>query len=106
MAEGSERGEETEIDSRAAFLRRIEKLRERLPIPGNALVEGFVGNSLDVSQVPGSNLARFRLARCDANAAIAHYDRGNAMPGGAANQWVPANLGIVMSVRVDEAGAD
>src|SRR5439155_27178994 len=40
------------------------------------------------------------------DAAVAHHDGGDAVPGGGAEERVPRDLPVVVGVDVDEAGGD
>ncbi len=106
MAKRRQRREEAEVDGGAAPLGRVEEFREGLPVPGHALAQRVVGNRLDIGQIPGGDFARFRFARRHADAAVAHHDRGDAVPRSAADKRIPADLRIVMGMRIDEARAD
>ena len=99
----SQRRQEREIDSRAAPLGRRDKFRKRLPLPRNPLRQRLERNRLDVDQVPRRHFARRRPARRNTHPAISHHDRRHAVPRSATDQWVPADLRIVVSMRIDEA---
>src|SRR6266700_2979080 len=64
------------------------------------------GDALDIDQIAHRHFARFGPARRDADAAIAHHHRGDAVPGRGADRRVPADLRVVTGVRVDKAGRD
>ena len=85
---------------------RVEEFGKGPPVPGDAAVEYLERDALDIDQVAHRDLARLGLARRDADAAIAHHDRGDAVPRGRADRRVPADLRVVMRVRVDKAGRD
>ena len=106
MAKRRERREKADVDSNAAALRRVHELGKAFPVPGDALAQRVEGNRLDVDQVPGRDLANLGLARRDADAAVAHHDRGHAVPRGAGEQRIPANLRVVVRMRIDEARRD
>src|SRR6266851_6181065 len=59
-----------------------------------------------MNEIPGRDVAFCRLAGRKSDAAVAHDHRGHAVPRRACNHRVPADLGVVMSVRVDKAGRD
>src|SRR5207245_8533947 len=46
------------------------------------------------------------LAWRDADAAVAHHHGRDAVPRGAGDQGIPANLCVVMRMRIDEAGCE
>src|SRR6266851_741014 len=106
MAKRSERRHEAKVDTRAAPLGRVEILREGLPFPFDSLTQHLERDPFDVDEVPRRYLAYLRTARRDAYAAIAHDHRGYAVPRRRRDVGVPADLGVVMGVRIDEAGRD
>src|SRR5579875_3738448 len=63
-----------------AAQRRVHELIEADPIPTDSLGQRLEWNSFDVDQIPRGDLAHFRFAWRDPHAAIAHDDRGYAMP--------------------------
>ena len=106
MAKRRQRGEETQVDRAAATLRGTHELGKGYPIPGDALGQRGVRNRFDVGQVPRRDFAIIGLAGCHTDAAISHHDAGHAVPGGAADHRIPADLRIVMGVRIDESRRD
>src|SRR5206468_4226652 len=60
-------------------------------------------HGLDVPQALPGDLARLGLAGRDADAAIAHHHGGDAVPRRGRDRAVPANLRVVVGVRIDEA---
>ena len=66
-------------------------------------VEHVERDRLDVDQVAHRDLARSGLAGRDADAAIAHHHRGHAVPRRGRERAVPADLRVVVRVRIDEA---
>jgi hypothetical protein len=106
VAERRQRCQKGQIQGRAAPLGGIQIFGEALPIPGDAPVQDRERNALDIDQVAHRDLARLGFAGRDAHAAIAHDDRGDAVPTRWADRRVPADLRVVMGVRVDEAGGD
>ena len=103
MAERRQRRDEGEVERRLARGGGVHELGKGLPVPGDALVQHVEGNALDIDQVLHGDLARLGLARRDADAAIAHHHAGHAMPRRGRDRAVPADLRIVMGVRIDEA---
>ena len=53
-----------------------------------------------------SQLLAARAHRREADAAVAHDDRGDAVPARRREQRIPADLAVVVGVDVDEAGRD
>jgi hypothetical protein len=106
MPEGRQRREERQVERRLAPLRGVHVLREGLPVPGDAGLQHLEGNRLDVDEVAHCHLARLRLARRDADAAVAHHHRRHAVPARGRGRAIPADLRVVVRVRVDEAGSD
>ena len=106
VAERRERREEGEVERGAAPGRGRHVLGEALPVPGDAGGEHLERDRLDVDEVAHRDLARLRAAGRDADAAVAHDHRGHAVPGGGRQRAVPADLRVVVRVRVDEAGGD
>lgn len=104
VAERRERREEGEVERGLARRGRVHELREGLPVPGDALGEHLEGDRLHVDEIAHGDLARLGPAGRDADAAIAHHHRGHAVPGGGRERPVPADLRVVMRVRIDEAG--
>ena len=103
MAERRERGHEADVDAAAAAGRGVHVFREGLPVPGDALAQHVERNRLDVDEVPGGDLMALGLAGRQTDPAVAHHQAGHTVPRGRGNQRVPADLGVVMRVRVDEA---
>ena len=106
MAERGQWREKAEIERRAALRRRIEEFGEALPIPGDPTLQYLEWNSLDIDEIAGRDVARLGPARRDAYAAIAHDHRGHAVPQRRRDRRVPADLRVIMGVRVDKAGRD
>ncbi len=72
--------EERQIHGAAALARGIHVLRKRFPIPRDAGLQHVVRNAFHIDQILQANLARLWPARRDSNPAVAHHDRGDAMP--------------------------
>ena len=92
--------------SRGLRLERIEILAERFPRPVEAFVERGAGNVLDAFHQLDQALAVLDLHRREADAAIAHHRRGDAVPARGLQVRVPGRLAVIVGVDVDEAGRD
>ena len=80
--------------------------RDGLPIPIHAGLHRLVGNRLGAGHREHRALAEIGLAGREAEAAIAEHERGHAVPSGDRAIGIPADLGVVMGVQIDEAGRD
>ena len=85
-------------------IERVEVLGEGLEGPRDALREGVERHALDVLQHPHDGVAVGRTRRCEPEAAVAHDHGGDAVPRRGGEVGVPQDLGVVVGVRVDEAG--
>ena len=103
VAQGREGDEAGDVDTEAAPVDGIEILAVALPLPVDAGLHDVVGDGLDVDEVLHQDLARRRLHRRHAHAAVAHDDRGHAVPRRARHHRVPRDLRVVVRVRIDEA---
>ena len=90
---------------RPHVVHRVQVLAEGLPAPVKTLAQRLVGHALDVDQIADQHLVHVRPGRRQTHAAVAGDDGGHAVLGRGCQQAVPAELGVVMRVRVDEAGA-
>jgi hypothetical protein len=83
--------------------RGVRVLRKALPVPGQSAVEDFERNRFNVDQIPGCD---FTLPRRQGTrpTLVAHPDRGHAIPRRRYNCGVPADLGVIMCMRIDKAG--
>ena len=95
-----------EIDVARPRFERVEVLAERFPRPVQALVERRAGNVLDAFHQLDQALAVLGLHRREADAAIAHHHRGDAVPARGLQTRVPGRLAVVVGVDVDEARRD
>src|SRR6185437_15904102 len=92
----------------AAPLDGVEISRKALeaPVAAHTGLERGDAHALDLFQRARDEAAMRGMGRCDAEAAIAHDDRRDAVPGRDAEEPVPQDLRVVMGVDVDEAGGD
>jgi len=81
-------------------------LRERFPAPRDAGLHGRRRHVLDAFHQVHEEVAVGRLAGREADAAVAHHQRGDAVPRRRRAQRVPGDLGVEVRVDVDEAGRD
>ncbi len=97
-----------DIDRRAARGDRVEVLREGLEAPffAHACLQRGDAHALDLLERADDEVAMRPPRRRDAEAAIAHHHRGDAVPGRDAEHAVPQDLRVVMRVDVDEARRD
>ena len=87
-------------------LKRIQIFREGLPIPFHPLGQCGAGDILNTLHQADEPVMLVLFRRRKANAAIAHDDRGDAMPARRTHLAVPSRLAIIMGVDVDKAGCD
>jgi hypothetical protein len=83
-----------------------EVFREGLEAPRNARFERLERHPLHVLEDARDRAAVLRPRRRDAEAAVAHDDGGDAMPGRGRQVRVPEDLRVVVRVHVDEARRD
>ena len=84
----------------------VEVLGERLPAPLDALAQRRAGDVLDTLHQPDEPLVAIRGDGREAHPAVAHHDRGDAVPARRREQVVPRGLAVVVRVHVDEPGGD
>ena len=84
----------------------VEVLGERLPAPAHALGERGAGDVLDALHERDEPLALVGVHGREADAAVAHDDRRDAVPRRRREVRVPGDLAVVVAVDVDEAGRD
>ena len=103
VAQRRERHQAGHVDAEPAPVDGVEVLAVALPLPVDARLHDVVRNGLDVHEVLHEDLARLRLHRRHAHAAVAHDHGGHAVPRRAGQERVPGDLGVVVRVRIDEA---
>ncbi len=104
VTERRERRQKREVEGRPAALRGIHVLGEGLPVPADATFQEIVGNRLDIDQIAHRDLTGGGAAGGEAHAAVAHHDAGDTVPGRGRHRAVPADLRVVVRVRIDESG--
>ena len=80
----------------------VEIFGERFPAPGNAVMERGAGNVLHAFHELHQLVLGAGPHRRETDAAIAHDDRGDAVPAARGDLLVPADLAVVVGVDVDE----
>ena len=98
--------EKGQIGSRTPAFRGIHELGEGLPIPGDPAVEHVKGHSLHIDEVVHRGIATCGVARRNPHAAVTEHDCRDAMPGRWRDIRIPADLRIVMGMRVNKTGGD
>ena len=92
------------VDRTRQFFERIEIFGEGLPVPAHAFGQRGAGDVLDPFHQADQPFVLVGLGRSEADAAIAHDDRGDTVPAGRGHFLVPGRLPVVMRVDVHEAG--
>ena len=95
-----------DVDGAGHLLERVEVLAEGLPPPVDALVERGAGDVLDRLHELDEEVLLAGPQRGEADAAVAHDDRGRAVPRRRRHLGVPGDLAVVVGVDVDPAGGD
>ena len=95
-----------DVDRARPLGERVEVLGERLPAPVDALAQRGAGDVLDALHQLDQPLLAAGVHRREADAAVAHHDRGDAVPARRRELRVPGGLAVVVRVHVDEAGRD
>ena len=90
-----------EVD-RQLPLEGVEPLVEGLPPPLDALLEGRHRQVLDLAEHAAQPVALLGLERRQRQRAVAGDDAGDAVLEGGLGEPVPAQLGVVVGVDVDE----
>ena len=105
-AQGAVRQLGAEIHVARPRLERVEILAEGFPRPVQPFVERRAGNVLDAFHQFDQALAILDLHRREADAAIAHHRRGDAMPARGLQMRIPGRLAVIVRMDVDEARRD
>lgn len=105
-ADGGVRKERAQVDVALLAIERGDVLAERLPLPVEPLVHDRAWNVLDALHQLDQLLSVGRFARREANAAVAHHRRGDAVPRRRRHVAIPDGLAVVVGVNIDEAGRD
>ena len=92
-----------DVDRPMAALERVEVFRERLPVPGDAFAQSGARDVLDALHQTDQPLAPIGVHGRKAHAAVAHHERGHAVPRRGGEDLIPGGLAVVMGVDVDPA---
>ena len=95
-----------DIHVEAALRQPVHVIRKAFPGPGNAGAQHRLGNILDAFHQLDQPDMIGRPARREADAAIAHDRRGDAVLRRGRDVLAPGDLAVIMGVDVDKAGRD
>jgi hypothetical protein len=95
-----------DVDVERAARQVREVLGERLPLPGDALVECRAGDVLYPLHELDQTTTLIGTARSETDAAVAHDRRRDTVPRRGGESVIPGRLAVVVRVDVDEAGDD
>ena len=100
--------ERADVDRGAPLLDGGEELREGLegPLGADPRAQGVERHALHLLEGAQHEIAMRGPRRRDAEAAVPHHHRGDAVPGRDGEHAVPEDLRVVVRVDVDEAGRD
>jgi len=104
-ADGAVAGEEAGVDRDRTF-EAVEEVAEGLPVPVGALLECRQRHAFHLGHHLAEVVVVARTQRRKREAAVAADDRGDAVDARRAGRGVPQQLGVIVGVRVDEAGCD
>ena len=105
-AHGAVRHVGRDVDGARQLLERVEILGKALPVPGQPSASAVPGMSSTPSIRPISHWCAIGRGRREADAAVAHDDGGDAVPGRRRHLRVPRRLAVIVRVDVDEARRD
>ena len=94
------------IDRARQAFERIEIIGKAFPIPFHPLGERSAGNILNTLHQADQPIMLVLFRRCKANAAIAHDNRGDAMPARRTHLAVPRCLAVIMGMDINKAWRD
>ena len=84
----------------------VEKFGESGPIPGHPGLHRRVRNRFDARHREHRAFAAFGTHGCEAETAVADYDRGDAVPARDGAVRIPEELRVVVGMQIDESGRD
>ena len=87
------------------LVQSIEILGNRFPGPGDPGLDRFQRNRLHVGQDASKHLAIFPMGGGHRERTVAHDDGGNSVIARVGAERIPGDLGVVMSVVVDDSGS-
>src|SRR5262249_22567360 len=87
-------------------LQRVEILGNGFPIPSHPCAHRLNWDRLVARHRQHGAFAILGLDRREPEPAIAEHHRGYAVPSGVSAPRIPANLGVVMGMEIDETGGD
>src|SRR5438876_817912 len=107
-AHGGVPDERADVDRGAAPLDRAQELAEGLegPVGADPRAQRVERHTLHLLERAKHEVAMRGPRRGDAEAAVPHHHRGDAVPGRDGQHAIPEDLRIVVRVDVDEAGTD
>ena len=105
-AHGGVRDLRTDIHRKRFFRQRVEVFGIGFPFPRDAFGQRGAGDVLHAFHDVDQAIVKIGFDRGKAHAAIAHDDRGHAVPARGRKERVPADLAIVVGVNVDPARRD
>ncbi len=94
----------SEIDRVRNTINAIHVFRKRLPAPGNTLVQRGTRNILNAFHQLNELIAISFANRRKSDATVSQHRRCNAEINGRPQSLVPANLTVVMRMKIDETG--
>ncbi len=94
------------VDALGRAVERVEVLRDGFPVPRHPVLHRVVGNRLGARHREHRAFAEFRPYRREAEAAVAQHYRGDTVPSGNGAVRIPADLRVVVGMKIDEAGRD
>ena len=92
-----------DVDRAGHRFEGVEVLAEALPPPVDALVQGGARDVLDGLHQLDQEVVLVGPRGCEADTAVAHHDRGRAVPGGGRHLRIPGHLTVVVGMDVDPA---
>ena len=95
-----------DVERARHLLDRVQVLGKAFPAPLDSFGERGAGNVLDAFHQADQKFFLAGLDGSEADAAIAHHDRGHAVPARRSEIRIPGDLAVVMRVDIDEAGRD
>ncbi len=95
-----------DVDVEGPPVERVHELGERLPVPGETLLQHHARDVLDALHQLDEPVVISRAHRREPDAAVADDDRRDTVPRRRDHPLAPRRLAVVVRVDVDEAGRD